>query len=557
MVPIMTQPSDDKVTAEMAPKPGILARALDFSDRTLPKILDCQAGLGERVLLRSEHRELTYADAPDVAARYASRLAAEGVGPGDTVAVFMSNRMELIELWFGIAWLGAILVPINTALRGEQLRHAVATAAPVLVVTETDFLGHLSIVEDIVAQARAVLAIDAKVDGEAIGSVPVRQFQPDSTGIPVHLVTPGDTAAILYTSGTTGAAKGVLCPHAQFYWWGVLTGEALGLDQDDVLFTVLPMFHTNALNSLWQAMLFGATYSFAPKFSARNFWQQAHANGATATYLLGSMAQILLKQPVGQLDKKHSVGVALCPATPLEVVEKFRSRFGVKLIEGYGSTETNFVFSNTLRGYVPASMGRVTDGFEVRVVDTNDCDVEEGKPGELIIRQREPFSMSQGYYGNPLATVKAWRNLWFHTGDRVFRDGDGVYHFLGRLVDAIRRRGENISSWEVENALMLHSDIEEAAVIGVPSDLGSEEDVMAFVVMRPGCAPDHADMVRFLESRLAYFAIPRYWEFPTELPRTENNKIKKHRLRELGITPTSWDFEKSGIVLDRGKKSTL
>ncbi len=553
----MTEPSDDKVTSEILPKPGILARVLDFNDRTLPKILECQAGLGERVLLRCADRELTYGNAPDVAARYASRLAAEGVGPGDTVVVFMSNRIELIELWFGITWLGAIMVPINTALRGEQLRHAIATAEPLLVITEIDFFAHLSSVEDIIAQARAVLAIDTKVVGEAIGKLSVTQFQPDIIGIPAHPVTPGDPAAILYTSGTTGAAKGVLCPHAQFYWWGALTGEALGLGQDDVLFTVLPMFHTNALNSLWQAMLFGATYSFAPAFSARSFWQQAHANGATATYLLGSMAQILLKQPVQQLDKEHSIGVALCPATPLDVVEKFHSRFGIKLIEGYGSTETNLVFSNTIGGYVPASMGRVADGFEVRIVDKNDCDVEEGEPGELIIRQREPFSMSQGYYGNPLATVKAWRNLWFHTGDRVFCDAEGVYHFLGRLVDAIRRRGENISSWEVENALMLHSDIEEAAVIGVPSDLGSEEDVMTFVVMRPGCTPDHVNIIRFLESRLAYFAIPRYWEFPAELPRTENNKIKKHVLRELGITSTTWDLEEAGIVLNRTKKRKL
>ncbi|QIB64933.1 AMP-binding protein [Kineobactrum salinum] len=550
----MTDSSNHNSTPERVPQSGILARMLDFPDRTLPALLQRQAVLGERVLLRCAERELSYGEAPDVAARYASRLAEEGVGPGDTVAVFMSNKIELIELWFAIAWLGAIMVPINTALRGEQLRHAIGTAEPLLLIMEADYFAALSPVEDIIAQARAVFAIDIKGDGESIGSLSVKELQPNITGIPAHPVAPGDTAAILYTSGTTGAAKGVLCPHAQFYWWGTLTGEALGLDQDDTLFTVLPMFHTNALNTLWQAMLYGATYSFAPAFSARNFWRQAYENGATATYLLGSMAQILLKQPVGSLDKEHSVGVALCPATPLDVVEKFHARFGVKLIEGYGSTETNFVFSNTLGGYAPASMGRVTDGFEVRIVDKNDCDVEEGKPGELIIRQREPFSMSQGYYGNPLATVKAWRNLWFHTGDQVFRDSEGIYHFLGRLVDAIRRRGENISSWEVESALMLHSDVEEAAVIGVPSDLGSEEDVMAFVVMRPGCTPDHVNMIRFLESRLAYFAIPRYWEFPAELPRTQNNKIKKHALREIGVTSTTWDFEKAGVVLNRTSK---
>jgi crotonobetaine/carnitine-CoA ligase len=309
---------------------------------------------------------------------------------------------------------------------------------------------------------------------------------------------------------------------------------------EDVLYTELPFFHTNALNTLWQALLAGATFSFGTRFSASGFWEEIRRSEATVTYLLGAMVHILLKRPVQPDDAQHRLRVALAPGTPKAQVEAFQLRFGVRLLDGYGSTETNLVLCNLVGAFAPGTLGSVVDGFEARVVDEQDCEVPAGVPGELVIRHREAFSVSTGYFDNPQATQAAWRNLWFHTGDRVIRDSNDVYHFVDRLKDSIRRRGENISSWEVEQALISHEAIESAAVVGVPSELGDEE-VMAFIVPKQETRIDPREITRFLEGRLAYFAIPRYIEFISELPRTENGKVKKYLLRERGVSTDTWD----------------
>jgi crotonobetaine/carnitine-CoA ligase len=309
---------------------------------------------------------------------------------------------------------------------------------------------------------------------------------------------------------------------------------------EDVLYTVLPFCHTNALNALWQALLVGATYSFGERFSASRFWEEIRSSEATVTYLLGAMVHILLKQPAQPDDRQHRLRVALSPGTPRPQVELFERRFGVKLVDGYGSTETNLVLSNVVGDFVPGTLGRPVDGFETQVVDEQDREVPQGVAGELVVRHREAFSMATGYFDDPQATLVAWRNLWFHTGDRVIRDSNGVYHFVDRLKDSIRRRGENISSWEVEQALISHEGIESAAVVGVPSELG-EEEVMAFVVLKQGALVGAREIAQFLEGRLASFAIPRYIEFISELPKTENGKVMKYLLRERGLSADTWD----------------
>ena len=517
------------------------ARTLPYASRTLPEILKRQAGrFGDKLLIASPSRPITYAEAPVIAARCAGKLASAGVKAGDRIVAFMSNSMEFIELWFGAAWLGAVLAPINTAFRGAQLRHALTLVDPVLIVTEQELLAHLAASEIMPASGVRVWVVGGAGSRGLNPGLKADPAPPPGLPVAAHEARPGDTAAILFTSGTSGPSKGVICPHAQFFWWGVLTGEALEITSDDVLFTVLPLFHTNALNTIWQALLAGATYAFERRFSASQFWNQARQAGATVTYLLGAMVYILMKQEPGPDDRAHQVRICLSPATPAELVEQFRQRFGVHSIDGYGSTETNLVMSNTINGYAPGTMGRVVPGFEVRVVDENDCEVPTGTPGELVVRHTEPFSMAGGYSGNPGATASAWRNLWFHTGDRVMRDEQEIYHYLDRTRDAIRRRGENISSWEVEQALLSHPDVENAAVIGVPSEVG-EEDVMAFIVPRTRGRPPPSVVTRFLEDRLARFAIPRYLEFVRELPMTENGKVKKYLLREWGVSPRTWD----------------
>jgi crotonobetaine/carnitine-CoA ligase len=355
---------------------------------------------------------------------------------------------------------------------------------------------------------------------------------------------------ILYTSGTTGPAKGVRCPHAQLYWWGIINSEVLGIGPGDVLFTSLPLFHTNAINSLFQALVAGATYAIEPRFSASRYWDQAREHGATVTYLLGAMIAMLQAQPSSDADRGHQVRVALAPATPAPLHEPFRERFGIALIDGYGSTETSHIIGRAEDPQRPGLLGRPVDEFDVRVFDEHDAEVPAGTPGELVVRSRHPFSLAGGYHGMPDATVAAWRNLWFHTGDQVVCDGDGWFRFMDRHKDTIRRRGENISSVEVERTLLEHPDVGAVAVYPVPSEL-AEDEVMAAIVPAPGASPDPVALMAHCEPRLAYFAIPRYIDLVDSLPLTENGKVRKQDLRERGVTPTTWDRERAGYRLRR------
>jgi carnitine-CoA ligase len=484
--------------------------ALSDAPRTLPALLQRQAErYGRRRLVQFAGRERTVTEMRDAAAWRAGALAAEGVRGGDRVAVISENRLEVLELWLGCAWLGAIFVPINPALKGAQLEHMLADADAKLVLREDEW--------EALSDGDPVPACDAK---------------------------PGDPAAILYTSGTTGPSKGVICPQEQWYWWARLTGDVLAIGPDDVLYTNLPLFHTNALNTFCQALLAGATYALGPRFSASRFWERCAEAEGTVTYLLGPMVSILLRQPPSRYDRAHGVRVALAPATPVELHQPFRERFGVQLIDAWGSTETSIVISNRHDENRAGTLGRVLEPFEARVVDENDSDLPDGTPGELLVRSREPHAFASGYFGRPEATADAWRGGWFHTGDRVVRDADGSFRFVDRIKEVIRRRGENISAFEVEQVLLSHPDIVAAAVIPVPSELG-EDEVMACVVLRAGAAVKPSQVVHFCEERLARFAVPRYVEFFELLPLTASGKVEKYKLRERGITAVTWDREGS------------
>ncbi|MGH2929851.1 MAG: AMP-binding protein, partial [Solirubrobacteraceae bacterium] len=373
--------------------------------------------------------------------------------------------------------MGAIAVPLNTALRGAQLEHVLVNSGARLLVGEPEPLGALEHLPDRPGELERLWVVGA--DHASIPSGYAAQpCPPPGDPVAAHPVSPGDTAAILYTSGTTGVSKGVQCPQAQFYWWGVMSGGLLEIGPDDTLYTVLPMFHTNALNAFLQAIVAGARFVIGERFSASRFWSELAASGATVTYLLGAMVSILMRREPGPQDRGHSARVALAPATPVQLHAPFRERFGITLVEAYGSTETNCCLGALPAQQRPGYMGPVMDGFEAQVVDEADTEVPDGQAGELVLRHREPFSFATGYFAMPEKTIEAWRNLWFHTGDRVVREPDGWYRFVDRAKDAIRRRGENISSWEVEQALHAHPAVAAAAVFPVASELG-EDEVMA------------------------------------------------------------------------------
>ena len=512
---------------------------------------------GPRTLFAAGDARWTFADALQAASAWGAALQQAGIKAGDRVALFCSNRIEFMQAFLGCAWIGAVAVPINTASRGEPLRHVMANSGARLLVAERDGLQAVAAASALgeqplpIGQVWLVGAGGGDGGDAAPGPWRCTPFPTRPTGqASAAALRPGDTLAILYTSGTTGVSKGVCCPHAQYHWWGVHSGELLGLQQGETLVTTLPLFHTNALNAFFQALLTGSTLVVEKRFSASVFWESLVRHQATVTYVLGAMVPILLAKEPSPLDRAHRVRIALAPGVPQRFQAEFVQRFGMQLLEGYGSTETNFVIGVPIEQQRPGTMGRVRVGFEACVVDAEDNELPPGEAGELLVRAGEPFSMATGYFGMPDKTVEAWRNLWFHTGDRVSCDADGYFRFIDRLKDAIRRRGENISSFEVEQVLLSHPAVELAAIFPVQSDM-AEDEVMAAIVLRAGATLDPVELMRFCEPRLAYFAVPRYVDFVDRLPATENGKVQKFKLRERGITPTAWDREAAGYRLKR------
>ena len=526
----------------------IVVDSLAPAERTLQHVIEFQAErLGDRACLTVDDLSVSYGGLRDAASRFAGTLQAAGVGRGDRVVVISENRWEILQCLIGCAWTGAVLVPINTASRGSQLQHILTNAGPKIVAAETSLLSGLAASER-PTEVEQLWRI-GNGDEVAWGGLMSRPFPAASASVAATAVGPGDPIAILYTSGTTGPSKGVVCPHGQFFWWGATVGGMLGIRPEDTLYTCLPLFHTNALNAFVQAVMHDARFVVGQRFSASRFWDRVAAAEATVTYLLGAMVSILAGREPSDGDRAHRVRVALAPATAAELWETFRSRFGVDVIESHGMTETNAVIGPRDDRQRPGYMGRVMPGFEARVVDVGDAVVPDGTAGELIVRASEPYAFATGYWRMPEATVEAWRNLWFHTGDRVVCE-DGWYRFLDRMKDAIRRRGENISAWEVEQVILQHRGVESVAVIPVPSELG-EDDVMACVVPRAGETVDPVDLIRFCEPRMSYFAIPRYVDVLDELPLTENGKIRKFVLRERGVTARTWDREAAGVTVRR------
>jgi crotonobetaine/carnitine-CoA ligase len=538
-------------TSSAKPQTLALPQLFPPPDRSVPNMLLRQAERhGPRRLVSIGGQTLTYAEASEAAAGYAAALAAAGIRPGDRVALMCGNRAELLLTILGCAWLGAIAVPINVASRGAQLQHILTNCGARLLIIEHEFAPVVAALDRGRFPLEALWLVGETTNVEGLRCLP---FPPPQKGSSPNPVEPSDTFAILYTSGTTGLSKGVCCPHAQYFWWAVYTGGLLGVREGDVLMTTLPMFHTNALNAFFQALLNGATLVVEPRFSASGFMPALSRHDATITYVLGAMVPMLLAQPPGDADRAHKVRLALAPAVPAQFHAQFIERFGFGLLDGYGSTETNCIMGAPLVEQRPGLMGRVLPGFSARVVDTQDNELADGEAGELILRADEPFAFATGYFGMPEKTVEAWRNLWFHTGDRVIRESDGFYRFIDRMKDAIRRRGENISSYEVEQVLVSHPQVENAAVFPVRSEL-AEDEVMAAVVLRQGEKVSYEALLYYCQPRMPYFAVPRYLEFVDALPVTENGKVTKYNLRERGVSATTWDRDRAGYKVSR--KST-
>lgn len=524
--------------------------AFELAERTLPAVLTKQAErFGDRRLFVCGATTWSYREAKNAAAAAAGMLLDAGLAAADRVALMCGNRAEFMTVFLGAAWIGVITVPVNTAAKGPQVSYYLKNSGARILIVEARFL-------DVIEQADlAGLPLERiwVIGGPAppaLQGVPCSVLPPPGKAVPAAPVKPGDVLAILYTSGTTGPSKGVICPHAQYFWRGVNSSQLLEITDRDILHTTLPLFHINALNCFAQALLTGATQVVEARFSASGFWPSLALHEATVCYLLGAMVPILLSRPPAPEERAHRVRIALAPGVPGNLHETFRLRCGIALLEGYGSTEKNFVIGDVVGQQRIGAMGGVGPGFHARVVDDADNDVAPGIAGELVLRADEPFAFATGYFGMPDKTAEAWKNQWFHTGDRVIQDADARFRFVDRLQDAIRRRAENISSFEVEQVLLSHPEVKVAAVYPVCSAL-AEDEVMAALVRKPGSSLNEADIMRFCEPRLPYFAIPSFIEFFDDLPRTENGKIQKFQLRDRGVTATTWNRDAAGYQIKR------
>jgi len=507
---------------------------------------------GERPALQFTGRTFSYRELDEATDRVASGLAAAGIGPGDRVAALLLNTPEFPLLWFGAAKRGAILVPLNTALKGEILRYELADCAPAGLVVDRRLWGAYEPLRTAVPIRRCWLAgpPDPAVQVPG-GTAPFAELEQASPRAPDAAPNAADPVSIMYTSGTTGPPKGAIIPHQKQITTPVEIGRRSRLGSDSVLFTALPLFHCNAQEmTTLVALLNDLTAAFDERFHASAYWETAARFGATHVSLLISMVNVLFKQPERPSDRTHGVRTALTAGATKAVWPEFERRFGLSIIELYGMTECGCTTLMNPPDAVRLGSVGVPLGFvEADVVDDEDRPVPVGERGELIVRARAPHTMFSGYLNKPEKTREAWRNDWFHTGDFVTRDADGYYYFVDRKKDIIRRRGENLAPYDVESVLNRHPAVFESVVVGVPSPLG-EEDVKAYVQLRPGAPVDAKALFEYCARELPFFMVPQFLEFVAEIPKTANQKSQRYLLRERR-GGEEFDREKLGIVVRR------
>jgi carnitine-CoA ligase len=516
------------------------------------------ARLPDKVMLDFSGELYTYSEVDRLSTRMANALATQGITAGATVLTMLDNNIDAVITWLAINKLCAVSVPINTALKGEFLRHQIADTGTQLVICESDYLPRMAaIAEQLTDVTRILFRASA---GKALQELPAcaLPIEPldhyrgsDDTPLAVK-PQPADLACLIYTSGTTGPSKGCMISYNFMCNLARLQLRAGPASEDDVTITPLPLFHMNALCvSIIASILVGARAVILPRFSVSNFWQEVERSGATIASILGGMGGLLAQAPDNEamLRCKGQIHTARGNPYTEETKKIWRERFGTKLVggNGYGLTEACVITSLAAGEYAaPGSSGKRIADFDVRIFDEQDQEVPANTPGEIVVRPLRPDIMFQGYWRRPADTDKLMRNMWFHTGDVGKFDDDGFFYFVDRKKDYLRRRGENISSFEMEAAFAVHPALSEVAVHAVPSDKG-EDDVKVTAVLHEGVELSQEDLFRWAADAVPYYALPRYIEFRTSLPKNPQGRVLKYLLRDEGKTATTWDLDDTDI----------
>ena len=521
---------------------------------TIFDVLDEQAELlNDRTFLHCDADSISYTGLRERARRLAGGLRELGLRRGDRLAVLSENSIEFVITLVACARLGLIIVPLNIYLRGEFLRYQLAkSGAAAAVVDPPGLEAFRGIEQPPTVKHLIVTGAPAVADGLAFDTVAAAAPVTD----PVALTT-SDPAAIMFTSGTTGMPKGCVIPHGGFTRLHPIHQDAGYVAPGDLLMTPSPMFHLGFLGAmLAPALRSGASVYSMRRFRASTFMSTAREVGASVIYAVGSIGMLLLAQPPNPRDADPGkLRVALLPPMPVESQRIFEERFKVPVVaESYGQTECLVIGMAGLGGpRKPGSAGQPAPNVEVAIVGDDDEVLPTGEVGEIVVRPRTNDTMFTGYWDEPAATLSTWRNLWHHTGDLGRQDADGALWLVDRKKDALRRRGENISSVELENAIRLHPLVETVAVHAVASDLG-DDDIKACIVLTAEATVEPDELFAFLKRSLPYFAVPRYVEFLDALPTNAVGRVTKQTLRERGVTATTVDFEALGLSIDRDER---
>jgi crotonobetaine/carnitine-CoA ligase len=495
---------------------------------------------------------LSAADVAETGSRIAAILTDLGVQRGDRVATLVENSPEALLAWWGILLAGAVAVPINTAYKGEYLRHQLADSAARVLLVEPSRRDRADRVEAQVETLQHVMVL---------GDDEWRDRLASSHSVAPADVRPSDLGTFIYTGGTTGPSKGCMLTHRYHEVLSRQIGICWRRTADDVVWTPLPLFHFNAIvTAVLGPLIYGGRAAIERRFSVSRFWPEMNRTGATVTSTLGTMAYLLahdVDRPEmpksGAAEANTSLRLIGAAPLPVEVDSILRSRFGIDTFSGaYGTTEASLVsWQPPGIENKPNAAGVINDEyFDVRIFDDHDHELPRGTDGEIVLRPKRPHTMFEGYWGRPDATVAASRNWWYHTGDIGRIDEDGYLFFVDRKADYLRRRGENISSFEVERILMAHGALADVAVHAVPSEL-TEDDLKVTATVKEGASVTEEELFRWCIDELPYFALPRFIEFRDELPRSPVGRVLKRELRAEGVTVTTWDADTSGITYDK------
>jgi crotonobetaine/carnitine-CoA ligase len=526
--------------------------------QTLGQIIEDKAETcGNKGFLQYEGgKEVTYREVNEIVNRVANGLLKLGIEKGDKVALFLPNSLDCVYLWFGVSKAGAIDVPINLANKGHFFSHQINDSEAKAIIIDRNLVDRLKFIENDLPKLEKVVVWSRS--GKT-GEIPELRFDvidyeeliDSPSKKPQVNIKASEPQTIIYTSGTTGPAKGVVDPHTKICHSALEYIEAIRATPEDIFFTCLPLFHANArILCIYPAMLLGTEVVIYERFSASRFWEQIRKARATVFNSLGAMANFIYNQPRKEDDNDNPVRVCAAFPMPATIYEDFQKRYNLKVVEGYGLTEVAIITYNPYDKPKMGSCGKETNSFEVMIVDENDFPVPPGTGGEIVARGRIPWVTSLGYWNMPEKTVELMRNHFYHTGDGGYLDEDGYMFFVDRMKDYIRRRGENISSFEIERVVSAHPKVAESAAVSVKSEL-SEDEVKIVVVLKKGEKLPPEELLVFCEERMPYFAVPRYVEFVESLPKTPNEKIQKSELREAGITTHTWDREKVGYKVKK------